>query len=67
MVVVDIEGYGLDEFINIIHNKADSFLIKVISEDSVSNDDEWTDDNPLNKINCTRNEALEEFNRIKTS
>lgn len=67
LVIVDFEGFGVDEFINCTEQANSYYTVQVIDKESASNEEAWSDDNPLNMITCTREQALAEFDRIKNS
>ncbi len=67
LVVVDFEGFGLEELKNAIKNTRGHYTVHCYNGDTAQNSEAWDDDNPLNKINITHDQALAEFERIKNS
>jgi hypothetical protein len=61
MVVVDFDGYGPDEILNILESGYYPVIKKVgIKEADLG---EWSDSHPLNQISCSIDEALSYFPR----
>lgn len=67
LVVVDFDGHGLEELKNDIKNTRGHYIVHCFNGDTAKNSEAWEDDNALNKINITHDQALDEFERIKNS
>lgn len=59
LVVVDFDGYGVDEIQAILESGRYSYIVKKTASETI--DVEWDDRHVLNQLNCTTEEALSFF------